>query len=100
MTSPLNAKVFYQKKYYNCEIINPNLYIDLIWCIIENTQTHDTEEVVCTPKNGGWSDWEESDDSTCIFNEKTSLWTKETSRVCDNPEPQFGGLCEGTGEKN
>ena len=89
------CKGIYQKNYYNCKMINSNLYIDLIWCILENTQTHDTEEVICTPKNGGWSDWKESDDSTCIFNEETSLWTKESSRVCDNPEPQFGGLCEG-----
>ena len=62
---------------------------------IENTQTHDIEDVNCTPKNGNWSDWEESDDSTCIFNETISQWTKEVSRVCDNPEPQFGGSCEG-----
>ena len=69
-------------------------YLSILY-IIENTQTHETEDVICTPKNGNWSDWEESDDSSCIFNETISQWTKEASRVCDNPEPQFGGSCEG-----
>ena len=59
----------------------------------EKTQIHDSKEVICTPKNGNWSEWVESDDSTCILNETTSIWTKTATRICNNPEPLYGGTC-------
>ena len=61
--------------------------------LIEQTQIHDSKEVTCTPKDGNWSDWIESDDSTCTFNETTSSWTKTATRLCNNPEPLYGGTC-------
>ena len=77
---------------FNSLYLEPNS----CYCVItEKTQTHDTMNVTCAPKHGGWSDWIESDDSTCAFNDLTSEWTKSAFRICNNPEPQFGGSCEG-----
>ena len=40
--------------------------------------------------DGGWSDWVDEPDSTCVKSEGS--WIKVSRRTCTNPEPRFNGL--------
>ena len=46
---------------------------------------------ILTTVNGNWSQW--SNWTEC--SETCSEGIKERNRMCDNPEPQFGGICIG-----
>ena len=47
--------------------------------------------------SGGWSNWTLANDSYCF--KDNDKWFKEFRRACDNPEPIFGGSCEGNETK-
>ena len=54
---------------------------------------NEIKDVQCKAQHGKWSDWIETEDSNCTFNENTEIWTKKATRTC-SPEPLFGGICQ------
>ena len=50
---------------------------------------------ICPPEYGGWSEFEPAGDEECEKNEQTGKWTKPAKRYCNNPEPKYGGICDG-----
>ena len=62
---------------------HPNIYT-----VIEGSE-------VCPPEYGGWSEFEPAGDEECEKNEQTGKWTKPAKRYCNNPEPKYGGICDG-----
>ena len=50
---------------------------------------------VCPPEYGGWSEFEPASNEECEENEQTGNWTKPAKRICNNPEPKYGGICDG-----
>ena len=47
--------------------------------------------------SGGWSNWTLANDSYCF--KDNDKWFKEFKRACNNPDPIFGGSCEGNDTK-
>ena len=44
---------------------------------------------------GGWSEYKISEDEECKENETLGKWTKPAKRYCNDPEPLYGGICDG-----
>ena len=61
----------------------------------DEVKLNEVKGVECNAQHGKWSDWIETEDSNCTFNENTEIWTKKATRTC-SPEPLFGGICQGT----
>ena len=55
---------------------------------------NEIKDVQCKAQYGKWSDWIETEDSNCTFNENKETWTKKATRTC-SPDPLFGGICQG-----
>ena len=73
--------------------LNQISFKDVFISLIERLQLHDSEEIDCPAVNGNWSEWIESDDSTCTFNNDTTKWTKNITRTCN--DQLYGGTCAG-----
>ena len=44
---------------------------------------------------GGWSEYKISEDEECKENKTLGKWTKPAKRYCNDPEPLYGGICDG-----
>ena len=60
----------------------------------DEVKLNEIKDVQCKAQHEKWSDWNETEDSNCTFNENTEIWTKKATRSC-SPEPLFGGICQG-----
>ena len=52
------------------------------------------ETIICEPTNGQWSAWTDPGDAGCTENTTAGSWSRTKTRLCNDPVPKFGGVCE------